>query len=103
MLIGDATLEFANDFAGEDTMIGFGGTPWHTHGCLGVVIGENLYVEYDEVEVMHAIARGELVLRSSWRGEELLDRWIAHHTEPLPDQYTPEDEHVREWRSGSPR
>lgn len=99
VLVAGATLEFLNDPAGEDTLLGFEGTAWHTHGSLVVVSGGNRLAEYDEAEVLHALANGELVVRSSWKDGALLDRWISHYTEALRDATSPSDEEVREWRA----
>jgi len=50
----DVVLVFKNYVGadGPDCLIAFEGSPWHSHGKLGLMIGEGCYVELDELQVL---------------------------------------------------
>ena len=43
-------LTFCNLQDGADTLVGFDGTQWHSHGRVQFMTGEATYVESDELE-----------------------------------------------------
>lgn len=78
----DALLAFCN-LEGDDSSVGFVGTPWHSHDVVRFETGGGDYIECDELDVLLGLAMGELVIVSQFVAGELRDRWIAHVNEPL--------------------
>jgi hypothetical protein len=71
-------LVFANLVDEADTLVGFDGTPWHSHGVVQFMTGSDSYVECDELELLAGLTSGDLLVVSLYRGDTLCDRWIAH-------------------------
>ena len=76
-------LAFCNLSAEADTLVGFDGTPWHSHGVVQFRTGNSTYAEYDELELLTGLGTGELLVVTRCVHEELQDRWITHCDEPL--------------------
>jgi hypothetical protein len=80
--VADAVLAFCN-LEHDDSLVGFDGTPWHSHDVVQFESGNGTYIECDELDVLLGLAAGELVIVSQLVAGELRDRWIAHANEPL--------------------
>ena len=99
-------LAFCNLEAEQDTLVGFDGTPWHAHGTVQFLTGERTHMEVDELELLIGIGTGELVVVSSYAGDVLKDRWLAHKNEPFDDvkwMKPGEELRVRSLRTGQER
>jgi len=93
-LAPDAVLEFCNLEAG-DSLVGFEGTPWHSHGIVQFMTGVDTYVEYDELDIVLGLGSGELVVVSQYLKGQLQDRRLAHKHEPLDLRHLEPDEELR--------
>jgi hypothetical protein len=93
-------LEFCNVL--DDTLVGFEGTPWHSHGIVQFCTGEATYVECDELAILIGIASGELVVVSQFLDGLVSDRWLAHRHEPLDLKYMKHGEEIRVLRLRAP-
>ncbi len=91
-LIGEEHVE------GDHTLVGFEGTPWHTHGTLEFLEGTAAAVACDELEVLVGLATGELVVVSRYRHGALDDRWLEHTREPLALEHMAPGEELRVMR-----
>jgi hypothetical protein len=76
-------LAFCNLTAEGDTLVGFDGTPWHSHGIVSFLAGSPVYVECDELDILIGLGAGDLVVVSQFVDGKLKDRWIEHKNEPL--------------------
>lgn len=96
VLLGpDITLGFRNLTDSDDTLVGFVGTPWHAHGAIDFVTDDGYFVSCDELEMLIGIDSGELVVRSHYQDERLLDRWLGHKLEPIDTHDLRPGEEVR--------
>lgn len=95
IVIDDArVLAFCN-LPENDTLVGFDGTPWHSHGVVVFGTGDATYTEYDEIEILIALGTGELVIVTSYVDGKLRDRWLAHRREALDLRYIQPGEEIR--------
>jgi hypothetical protein len=95
-ILDGITLEFHNLRGdAEDTLIGFSGTPWHTHGKLTLMTGDRTYVELDELDILQGIKSGAILIAEQYRNGTLSDRWLAHKDEKVDIQYIEPGEEVR--------
>jgi hypothetical protein len=76
-------LVFCNLEDEGDPLVGFEGTQWHAHGVVCLEVGEGEYVEIADVDILRALALGELVVVSQYVHDGLSDRWLAHVDGPL--------------------
>ncbi len=91
----DVVLAFCNLVDENDTLVGFDGTPWHSHGVVQFMTGASTYIECDELDILIGLASGDLVVVTQYLHGELKDRWIAHKDEPLDLQYIEAGEELR--------
>jgi hypothetical protein len=49
IVVDDAVLAFCNLLEDADTLVGFDGTPWHSHDLLRFRTGKNSWIECDEL------------------------------------------------------
>ncbi len=84
-MLEDAVLTFFNLIEESDTLVGFDGTPWHSHGIVSFGIGDASYVEYDEFDILIGLGLGELLVFSRFVDGVLRDRWIAHKSDAVDD------------------
>jgi len=89
------SLTFSNLPAQDDTLVGFDGTPWHSHGVVQFATVGGTYVECDELDILVGLGSGELVVVSQFLDEELSDRWLAHKQEALDLRYMQRGEELR--------
>lgn len=98
MLASDVVLAFFNLVDENDTLVGFDGTPWHSHGAVQFMTGASTYIECDELDILVGLFSGELVIVSQYLHGELKDRWLAHKDEPLDLQHIEPGEELRAFR-----
>jgi hypothetical protein len=98
ILFDGCRLAFCNLTAESDTLVGFDGTPWHSHGVVSFSAGSPSYVEFDELDVLIDLCSGELVVVSQLVDGALRDRWIEHKKEPLDLKYLRPNEELRVFR-----
>lgn len=91
----DAVLTFCNSVDQEDSLVGFDGTPWHSHGSVLFMTGVNTYITCDEFDILIGLGSGELVIVSRYLQGETVDRWLAHKKEPLDLRYIEPGEELR--------
>jgi hypothetical protein len=73
-----AVLCIVNSPDDSDSLIGFQGTPWHTHGDLMFNDAAGLYVEMKLDELLAGLANGQVLICELWRDGTLHDRYLAH-------------------------
>jgi hypothetical protein len=95
VLFDGCRLAFCNLAAEDDTLVGFDGTPWHSHGVVSFLAGSPYFVECDELDVLIGLCSGELVVVSQFVDGLLQDRWIEHKKEPLDLKYLRPGEELR--------
>lgn len=94
--IGDGCiLTFSNLPAENDTLVGFDGTPWHSHGLVQFLTGDATYIDCDELAILVGLGTGELVIVSQVFDGQLRDRWIAHRNERLDVRHIQPGEELR--------
>jgi len=91
----DAVRAFCYLVDENDTLVGFDGTPWHSHGVVQFMTGASSYIECDELDILIGLASGNLVIVTQYLHGELKDRWIAHKDEPFDLQYIEAGEELR--------
>jgi hypothetical protein len=97
----DVTLEegcvlaFCNLRRENDTLVGFDGTPWHSHGDVQFLTSDTTYVEVDELGILVGLGAGELLVITQLIDGQLHDRWIAHKNERLDLRYVKPGEVLR--------
>jgi hypothetical protein len=97
----DAVLAFCNLVDEDDTLVGFDGTPWHSHGIVMFGTGEATYVEYDELDILIGLGTGDLLIFSQLVNGVLRDRWLAHKTDVVDDpRHMQPGEEIRIYRLG---
>ena len=95
ILFDGCRLAFCNLAAEDDTLVGFDGTPWHSHGVVVFMAGSPHYVECDELDILIGLSSGELVVVSEFVDGVLRDRCIEHKQEPLALKYFCPGEELR--------
>jgi hypothetical protein len=76
-------LVFSTLDDGADSRVGFDATGWHAHGVVGLEVSKGEYTGVDEVDILPALAHGELVVVSQYVRGKLRDRWLAVVDAPL--------------------
>jgi hypothetical protein len=95
VVIDDAVLAFCNLSKDADSLVGFDGTPWHSHDHVQFLTGSSSWVECDELEILTGLRSGELVVISQLVGGVIRDRWLAHRDEPLDLRHVEPGEELR--------
>ena len=95
VVIDDAVLAFCNLSKDADSLVGFDGTPWHSHDRVQFMTGQNSYLECDELEILIGLRSGELMIVSELVRGVLRDRWITHRDEPLELRYIEPGDELR--------
>jgi hypothetical protein len=88
-------LEFHNLHAQEDTVMGFKGTSWHSHGKLMLMRDEAAYAELDELDILQGLKAGDLLILEQYLDHTLHDRWLAHKKDKIDVQYIQANEEIR--------
>lgn len=95
IVVNDAVLAFCNLIKDADSLVGFDGTPWHSHDLVQFMTGKNSWIECDELEILIGLRSGELVVVTQFVDGVLRDRWLAHRDEPLDLRYIEPGEELR--------
>lgn len=94
-ICSDCVLSFLNLVDEDDTLIGFDGTPWHTHGIVEFMTGSNTYIECNELDILIGLVSGELLIVSRYLKSALVNRWIIHKKEPFSLKYIEAGEELK--------
>jgi hypothetical protein len=89
------TLSFCNLVDADDTLVGFDGTAWHSHGAVGFCTTPGDFVEFDEIDIVIALRAGDLVVVTRIAAGSVADRWLHHKDEPLDLRYLSAGEELR--------
>ncbi len=77
--VGDgAVLCFRNAGKDDDCLIGFLGTPWHTHDNLMFADARGHYVELNYLDLVTALKEGRVLVSERHVDGRLIDRWLIH-------------------------
>jgi hypothetical protein len=77
--VNDAgVLCFKNAKIEEDCLVGFDGTPWHTHDDFVFAdrLGNHVVMNY--LDVVSGLENGAVLICERWHKDQLLDRWMIH-------------------------
>jgi hypothetical protein len=83
----------------EDSIVGFEGTPWHTHDQFIFSGQEGRYIELQWHEVLSGLAKGSILICELWQAGALQDRWLIHKDFSDEFQYMEPGEEIRVWRA----
>jgi hypothetical protein len=73
-----AVLCFQNAERERDCLMGFLGTPWHTHGDLTFVDPRGHYIELDTLNLLNGLRDGTVLVCERHVDGKLADRWLIH-------------------------
>ena len=74
----DAVLCFQNAEYDEDCLIGFLGTPWHTHDNLMFADARGNYVELDYLNRLTGLKERRILVCEREAKGQIVDRWLVH-------------------------
>jgi hypothetical protein len=89
------TLLFQNAPADDDCLVGFEGTPWHTHDGLICSDRHGYYVELSYLDLVSSLADGTVLLCELWKGGVLADRWLVHKDFVDESRYMQDGDEIR--------
>jgi hypothetical protein len=98
ILFEGCRLAFCNLPEAPHTLVGFDGTPWHSHGIVQFLTGSPKYVDCDEIDILIGLGSGDLVVVSQFVDGKLRDRWIEHKKQPLDLRHLEPNEEFRVFR-----
>lgn len=90
----DAVLCFQNAEREEDCLIGFLGTPWHTHDNLMFVDARGNYVKLDYLNLLTGLTEGRVLVCERAMEGRTVDRWLIHREYNDEFKYLEEGEQV---------
>jgi hypothetical protein len=90
----DAVLCFQNAEADQDCLIGFLGTPWHTHGDLMFADARGYCIESDYLELVVALKEGRVLVCELFDNGRIMDRWLIHRDYNDEFKYMEESEQI---------
>ena len=88
-------LVFQNLRNEEDTILGFRGTSWHSHGTVILNRRDATCIDLDELDIVQNLKDGNVVIVEMYVAAELRDRWLAHREEKPDLQYMTPGEEIR--------
>jgi hypothetical protein len=91
-------LIFQNLEPDDDCVVGFEGTPSHTHGAFTFVDGRGHYVEMDYLEVIAGLADGRILVCERSKLGAIVDRWLIHRDYNDEFKHLVFGEQIRVWR-----
>ena len=91
-------LTFRNAGQDEDRLVGFNGTPWHTHGDFIFVDGRGNYVETDYLDVIAGLADGRILVCELSKSGVIADRWLIHRDYNDEFKHMELGERISVWR-----
>ncbi|MDZ4293144.1 MAG: hypothetical protein U1C47_14590 [Hydrogenophaga sp.] len=71
-------LCFQNSERQEDCLIGFKGTPWHTHDDITFEDGLGNSIELNCLDLVSSLKDGSVFVCERWKDGEAKDRWLIH-------------------------
>ncbi len=74
----DAVLCFQNAEHEKDCLMGFLGTPWHTHDDLMFCDPRGHYIELDALNLLSGLIGGTVLVCERHANGTLTDRWLIH-------------------------
>jgi hypothetical protein len=74
----DVVLCFVNASDDQDSLVGFKGTPWHSHGSIGFSDPNGNWIELDYGEVLIGLTDGSILVCERWTDGHIHDRWLIH-------------------------
>jgi hypothetical protein len=89
------TLLFRNSPENSDCLVGFEGTPWHTHGRLTCSDRDGRYVELTYLDIVSGLADGMLLICELWARGKLSDRWLVHRNYVDEFKYLQKGDEIR--------
>ncbi len=98
LLRDGVTLVFRNLRGEEDTLVGFKGTPWHSHGKLMLMFDDASYAEFDELDILQGLKNGDIMIGEQYLNHALEDRWLVHQQEKVDIRHMQPGEEMRIWR-----
>jgi hypothetical protein len=103
VLMGDgAILCFQNDDREEDCLLGFLGTPWHTHWDLTFANAQGCHIEVDSLDLLTGLKSGQVLICERHVAGQPLDRWLIHSEYNDEFQYLGETERITVRRARAP-
>ena len=91
-------LIFRNVVRDEDCLVGFNGTPWHTHGNCTFVDGRGNYVEVDYLDMVAGLADGRILVCERLLSGEIVERWLIHRDYNNEFTHMDPGEQIYVWR-----
>ena len=91
---GGAVLCFQNAEREDDCLIGFLGTPSHTHDNPMFVDARGNYVELDYLNLLTGLKEGRVLVREREVKGKIVDRWLVHREYNDEFKYLEEDERI---------
>ncbi len=88
-----AILCFQNADCEEDCLIGFFGTPWHTHDELTVGT-TSTSIEFDYLDLLVGLKQGVLLICEREVDGRIADRWLIHNEHNDEFKYIEEGERI---------
>ncbi|MEO7297199.1 MAG: hypothetical protein ABI042_01335 [Verrucomicrobiota bacterium] len=73
-----AMLCFQNAERDKDCLVGFDGTPWHTHDDFIFDDGKGNFIEMNYFDVLTGLNDGHVLICERWQQGKLTDRWLVH-------------------------
>ena len=73
----DALLQFQNAEDDKDCLVGFLGTPWHTHDNF-MFAGRGPCTELDYLDLVVALKDGRILICEQRVDGQTVDRWLIH-------------------------
>jgi hypothetical protein len=90
----DAVLCFQNAEREEDCLIGFLGTPWHTHDNLTFADAHGNYAELDYLNLLTALKAGQVLVCEREVKGRIVDRRLVHFEYNNEFKYLEDDERI---------
>ena len=94
-----AVLCFQNAERDKDCLVGFEGTPWHTHDNFMFDDGHGNFVEMDYLDMLTGLKDGKVLVCERWRLGNVVDRWLVHCEYNDDLNYLEQSEEIRVRRS----
>jgi hypothetical protein len=91
-------LTFKNLEREEDCLVGFNGTPWHTHGDFSFYDGRGHYVEMEYRDVIAGLADGRVLICERSVSGVIANRWLIHRDYIDEFKYMEPGEQISVWR-----
>jgi len=77
-LFDEAKLVFENLHEENDSLVGFAGTPWHTHDTLTFADKNGFYIEMNYLDILDGLKMGTVLVCEQFIGNNLIDRYLVH-------------------------